>query len=86
MTLIVEDGSGVVGANAYMTVAEVTAYLTDRNRQTENSWNSVAAAVAEAAVIAATDFIDRRFGQRFKGTRGFTSPTTARTVMTFIVR
>lgn len=86
MTLIVEDGNGIVGANSYVTVAEVTAYLTDRNRQTENSWSTAATAAQEAAAIAATDFIDRRFGTRFKGIRCFGNLNTARTVMTFTVQ
>lgn len=85
MTVIVEDGSGVQGANSYSTAAAVLAYLTDRNRQTENAWDTVGAPAQEAAVIAATDFIENRFKLRFKGTICFPLLNTARTVMTFTV-
>lgn len=71
MTLVVETGSGVRGANAYVNIAYVTAYLTSRNRQTENSWNSVSDSVKEAGIIAATDYIDKKFGPRFKGQPSF---------------
>lgn len=83
MTMIIEDGTGVVEANAYTSEAEVDAYLTDRNRQTENSWSTVATAVKEAAIIAATDFIERRWGQRFIGRKEFIDVSTARGTLTF---
>ena len=83
MTMIVEDGTGVSGANAYMTIAEVTAYLTDRARETENSWSTSDAAVQQGAIIAATDFIDRRWGLRFKGRKEFTDISAARGTLTF---
>ena len=69
MALTVENGGGVRGANTYQLVAGVTAYLTARNRQTENNWESLDQAVQEAACVAATDYIDRRFGPKFKGRR-----------------
>lgn len=84
MTFIVETGVGVRNANAYVDVAFVTDYLTSRNRQTENSWNSSLAVAQEAAVVAATDYIDRRFGARFKGVTKFTfSSVTAKATVTF---
>lgn len=67
MTLIVETGVGVRGANAYTSPAYVTSYLTARGRQTENSWSTAIAASQEAAIIAATDYVDKRFGPRFLG-------------------
>lgn len=69
MALTVETGVGVRGADAYVTVAFVTSYLTARNRLTENNWSGLDAAVQEAAVIAATDYIEKRFQSRFLGTR-----------------
>lgn len=69
MALVIETGSGTPGANAYCSTAFVTSYLTDRNRETENTWSTRAPAVQEAAVIQATDFIDKKFGRRFKGIR-----------------
>lgn len=67
MSLVVETGVGVRGANAYVNAAYVTAYLTARNRQTENSWSTAGTAQQEAAIVAATDYVDKRFSHRFKG-------------------
>lgn len=67
MTFKLETGAGTPGANSYVTAAFVTAYLTDRNRETENNW-STAGALQELAAIAATDYIEKRYRARFKGT------------------
>lgn len=83
MALILEDGTGVSGANAYTTIAAVTAYLTARNRVTENLWSTAATAVQGAAVIAATDYIETRFGLRFLGRRQFQNISVARGTLTF---
>lgn len=69
MTLIVETGSGLRTANSYTTAAFVTAYLTNLGRATENAWDSINDAAKKAALIQATQYIDTRWGQRFKGTR-----------------
>lgn len=84
MTMIVEDGSGVASANAYTTEAFVLAYLTDRNRQTENSWDSATSAVKQAAIIAATDYIENTFGLRFKGSKEFQAIKLAKGLLTFV--
>ena len=81
MTLVVEDGSGVVGANGYDTVASVTSYLTDRGRETENLWSS--SSDQEGAVIEATDYIETRFRELFKGTKEFDDLSIARATLTF---
>lgn len=83
MALIIEDGSGVQGANSYQSVADITAYLTSRNRQAENSWDTSTSAQQEAAAIAATDFIENRFSLLFKGVRKWRNIAEARTVLTF---
>jgi|GEM_PF-7020005 len=67
MTLIVETGIGVYGANGYVPVSFVTSYLTSRNRVTENSWSTSSVSVQEAAIIEATDYLDKRFSHKFKG-------------------
>lgn len=71
MTLIVETGSGVRGANAYVNATYVTGYLTARNRQTENGWSTANSTVQNSAIIGATDYIEKRFGERFKGVRKY---------------
>jgi hypothetical protein len=67
MSLIIETGSGIRNANAYVDSAYVTNYLTARNRQTENGWSTSSSVIQNAAIIAATDYIDKRFGHKFKG-------------------
>lgn len=83
MTILIEDGSGVQGANSYASIAEITAYLTDRGRQAENSWDTAGTPAQEAAAIAATDFIENRFSLRFKGVRKWRNIAEARTLLTF---
>ena len=67
MSVIIETGIGVYEANTYIPASYVTAYLTARNRETENSWSTSTATVQDSAVISATDYVDKRFAHRFKG-------------------
>lgn len=69
MTVIVETGAGVRLANSYVTSAFVTSYLTNRNDETD--WVAAGALVQDAAVIAATDYIEKRFGRQFLGSSEF---------------
>lgn len=69
MAFTVETGSGTPGANAYCSVSFVTSYLTDRGRETENDWSTAATAEQEESIVEATDYIDKRFGRRFKGVK-----------------
>jgi len=63
MALIVEDGTGKIDANSYATAAEADTYFTDRGNAT---WLGTDA-VKEQALIRATDYIEARYSQRFKG-------------------
>ena len=72
MAFTVEDGSGVTGANAYATAAQVTEYLTDRGREAENNWSTKTAAEQQTAIIKATDFIEKRFFGIWRGSRSGT--------------
>lgn len=83
--LIIEDASGVQDANSYQSVADITAYLTSRNRQAENNWDTSTVVQQEAAAIAATDFIENRFSLLFKGVRKWRDIAEGRTVLTFTV-
>ncbi len=69
MTLVLETGGGVQNANSYVTAAFITTYLTERGRETENSWSTLLAAQQDAYAIAATEYIDARWGNRLKGVR-----------------
>lgn len=72
MTLIVETGEGVHEANAYHDLAFAQAYLTARGR-----WNDDVPPVTDADIIAAADYIEKRFGSRFPGTRTVLEATYA---------
>lgn len=69
MTLVLETGTGIQKANSYVLPAFVTTYLTNLGRATENSWSTLGTTAQEAACIAATSYIDTRWGGRFKGTK-----------------
>lgn len=69
MAFVVETGAGTPGANAYVTTAFVDGYLADRNRETENEWSTQTTARKQEAIVAATSYIDKRWGLRFKGVR-----------------
>lgn len=62
MALRVETGIGVRDANAYITARFGNAYLTDRGRIGN---------LTDAKIIAATDYIEKRFGSRFYGEKKF---------------
>jgi hypothetical protein len=65
MAFLVEDGTGVTGANSYASVAFADAYFEERD-------NAVWAAIVEDGdkegyLIRATDYIENVFGRRFLG-------------------
>lgn len=70
MAFTVEDGTGVAGANAYIEVAFADAYFTDRAK---TAWTGDNAA-KQAAIIQATDYIETRWGDKFKGSPEFLDP------------
>lgn len=83
MALIQEDGTGVAGANAYSNLTLVEVYLTERERLAENLWSGFTTAEREAAIIAATDYIEQRFSLRFLGNRQFADVSAGRSTLTF---
>ena len=64
MSLIVEDGSIVPNANSYVALVDADNYFTARNNHV---WLSLKQDAKEALLIAATDYIELRFGRRFLG-------------------
>lgn len=60
MAFIVEDGSIVAGANAYITLAEFAAYWSDRNVTLSQSDGE-----QQAAIVVATQYVD--LNNSFKG-------------------
>jgi len=65
MAFVVETGNGDPTANAYADVAYVDTYHSDRGHVLWTGSNSV----KQACIIRATDYIDKRFGKKFRGTR-----------------
>lgn len=58
MTLIVEDGTGVTNADAYVSVSEADSYFSARNNSV---WSSKTTAEKEAAILYATIYLDANF-------------------------
>ena len=74
MAFILEDGTGITGANALVSVAELTDYLTDRNDTTVYTDEQKQAAIIESSV----DYIDTYFkikGTPLTETQGMQIPT-----------
>lgn len=63
--IIVENGSGVRGANSYVNEGYVTSYLTLRNKVTD--WTAASSAEKTAAILGATAYLEMRFSNRFLG-------------------
>lgn len=61
----VEDGTGLTNSNAYASLAFVDQYHLDRGN---TKWTG-ANAVKQAGIVRATDYVDKRFRVRFRGTR-----------------
>lgn len=69
MAFTVETGAVVAGANAYMTVAQYRTHHTDRGRAALSTDAGQSDVLVQAAIVRATDYIDKRFGRRFRGTK-----------------
>lgn len=68
MAFTLEDGTGVVGANALCSVTFFRDYHTDRGR-TGVDVGTIADAVVQSLIIRATDYLVKRFGESLKGQR-----------------
>lgn len=66
MAFVVEDGTGLPTATAYIDITFIDGYHTDRNN---TAWDDFDTLEKQAAIIRATDYIDKRFGKRFRGSR-----------------
>lgn len=67
MAFIVEDGTGLEDANAYIEVVFADSYFADRG---EAGWTGTDE-VKEQAIIRATDYVEQRWGDLFRGLREF---------------
>lgn len=68
MAFTLETGDQVAGSNAYISIAAFVAYQTDRGR----TYGTQTETELEQAVVMATDYIDKRFAARFRGTKAGT--------------
>ncbi len=68
MAFVVEDGSRLSDATAYMTVEQWKDHHLDRGIDSANdgTWSDTE---IESGIVNATDYIDKRFGKRFRGWR-----------------
>lgn len=67
MSFVVEDGTGIAGANSYTSVAFADAYFAERHNAAWTGDNNA----KEGALVRATDYIDAKFGSRFLNDRKF---------------
>lgn len=65
MTFTVEDGTGITNANSLCAVNFADSYFTDRAIAGWTGTNDA----KQSALIRATDYIETRFGPRFKGSK-----------------
>ena len=67
-TFTVEDGTGLAGANSYLSVSDADDYHAGRGN---TEWDKAANtdALKEDALVRATDYINKRFGTKFRGCR-----------------
>ncbi len=68
MAFTVEDGSGMSNANAYATVGEVDAYISDYARD-ENTWVTATNTAKQGYIKEATQSLDLLWGDRFIGVK-----------------
>lgn len=73
MALIVENGSGLPDAEAFISVADADTYFTNRG---VTAWAG-SATVKEQALRKATDYMQGRYGHRWKGSRKFSTQALA---------
>jgi hypothetical protein len=67
MAFTVEDGTGVAEANSYATIEDANGYFAERSIA---AWTGTDE-LKQSYLIRATDYIEGRFGQRFRGEAEF---------------
>jgi hypothetical protein len=72
MAIVIEDGTGVKGAQTYGAVTAFEAYMLARGTDI----SAVTTAIKESSLVKATDYIDTRWGLKFKGQRLFRALTS----------
>lgn len=65
MAFVVEDGTGISNANAYISVAFYRAYFADRGKDVSAQTDEQ----VQGYIVRATDYVEQRFGSQYQGTR-----------------
>lgn len=65
MAFLAEDGTGLTLANSYIDVAVFDTHHADRGRDV----TVLSTAAKQAALVRSSDYVDKRFGRWFRGTR-----------------
>lgn len=65
MTITVEDGTGLAGADAYISEADADTYFASVGNAT---WSGADTSAKEQAIVKATRYMEKRFGNKWKGT------------------
>ncbi len=76
MAFVVEDGTGLATANAYISVADARAYWSDVGvtfSQPDSTPTATFPITLQMAIVAATRYMELRFKSRFKGFKQFPS-------------
>jgi len=68
----VDDGTGLTGSNSYVSVSDTDDYHAGRGN---TAWTdgSITDASKEDALVRATDYVDKRFGPKYRGWRSSTT-------------
>lgn len=74
MAFTPEDGTGLDGANAYISVEYADGYFSDRG---VTAWDNLETEAKQAAIYRATDYVEARFGRRFRGIKLTTTQALA---------
>ena len=64
MAFVEEDGTGLSTSNSYVSVSFADTYFSDRGNAT---WAAATTGDKQAALVKATDYIDKLFGPKFRG-------------------
>jgi len=64
---IIEDGTGLDDATAYVDLTVADQYLENSDRKT--AWRAFSSKERQAALIQGADYIDQTFRRRYKGQR-----------------
>lgn len=66
MALVIEDGSGLPGAEAYVSVADADTYFAARGNA---AWAALETGAKEQALRAGADYLGSTYGEQWKGER-----------------